>query len=324
MAVGADVLSALASAIDRVRAADRASFADAEAIVALHAQLERLEAVVTRATAAFDAGGSWAADGARSGAAWVATRCRLPVATARRRVKLGRELRHMPTVEQAWLAGEIGAAQVTRLAEVRTPATSGCFERDETLLVDHARTLRYRHFVRALAYWEQLADPDGVEDGAEAQHQARRLHLSTTFAGTWVLDGVLDPISGTIVAEALGRIEQELFERDWAEARSRVGEKVCGADLGRTAGQRRADALVEMARRAGAVAPGARLPEPLFSIVVGYETFAGRICELAGASSPGPPAGRSRSATGSASTSTATTPATDARSTTSSPGPPAG
>jgi hypothetical protein len=44
-----------------------------------------------------------------------------------------------------------------------------------------------------------------------------------------------------------------------------------------------------MARRAGAVPEGARRPEPLFSVFVGYETFAGRICELAGGSvvSPG-------------------------------------
>ena len=45
--------------------------------------------------------------------------------------------------------------------------------------------------------------------------------------------------------------------------------------------QRRADALVEMARRAGSVPAGARSPEALFSVLVGYETFAGRICELA-------------------------------------------
>ena len=42
--------------------------------------------------------------------------------------------------------------------------------------------------------------------------------------------------------------------------------------------------MVEMARRAGAVPAGARMPEPLFTVLVGYETFAGRICELAGAS----------------------------------------
>jgi len=77
------------------------------------------------------------------------------------------------------------------------------------------------------------------------------------------------------------RIEQELFDEDWAEARERVGPGVCAADLRRTAAQRRADALVEMARRSGAVPDGSRLPEPLFSVFVGYETFAGPICELA-------------------------------------------
>ena len=36
-----------------------------------------------------------------------------------------------------------------------------------------------------------------------------------------------------------------------------------------------------MARRSGAKPEGARVPEPLFNVFVDYETFAGRICELA-------------------------------------------
>ena len=60
-----------------------------------------------------------------------------------------------------------------------------------------------------------------------------------------------------------------------------MGDDVCVADLVRTPAQRRADALVEMARRAEAMPAGARLPEPLFTVLVGCETFAGRICELA-------------------------------------------
>jgi hypothetical protein len=83
---------------------------------------------------------------------------------------------------------------------------------------------------------------------------------------------VLDPIGG---------------EAGSAEARRQRGygaggDGVRAADLARTPAQRRADALVEMARRAGAVAAGSRLPEPLVTVLVGYETFAGRVCELAG------------------------------------------
>ncbi len=276
-----DVVTGLVAAVDALCAADPSTLADGESIVALDRQRQRLTAVLTRASAAFDSAGSWADDGARSAARWMAARCALPVGSARERVHLGRGLRHMALVEQAWLAGDVGQAQVSALAAARTEATADCFARDEEMLVSQAKELSHRHFSRALAYWAQHADPDGAEDKAAAQRDARRLHLSAGFEGTWVLDGLLDPISGSIVADALKAVEEELFAADWAEAKDRVGDAVCAADLGRRPAQRRADALVELARRALAMPAGARMPEPLFSVLVGYETFAGRICELA-------------------------------------------
>lgn len=270
----------LRAVIDELAASDPAQLADRDSVVSLHRELERLTAVTTRVVAAFEARREWEADGARTAGAWLSVRCRMPVAAARRRVHLGRALRSMPACEAAWLAGEIGEAQAALLAAACSPATAACFERDETMRVEQATTLRYAHFARCLAYWRQLADPDGAEDDAESQHRGRRLHLSKTFGGTWALDGRLDPVSGAIVAKALERIEDELFADDWAEAKARRGDDLRASDLRRTPAQRRADALVEMARRAGAVPAGARLPEPLFTVLVGYETFAGRICEL--------------------------------------------
>jgi glutamate 5-kinase len=88
-----DGVRALVTAVDGLCAADPSTLADGDSLVALHRELDRLSAVATRAAAAFDAGGSWAAEGARSSAAWMAARCGLPVATARRRVRLGRGLR---------------------------------------------------------------------------------------------------------------------------------------------------------------------------------------------------------------------------------------
>jgi hypothetical protein len=52
-------------------------------------------------------------------------------------------------------------------------------------------------------------------------------------------------------------------------------------DLPRTPAQRRADALVEMAIRSATAPADGRRPEPLFTVVVGWETFNGRICQLA-------------------------------------------
>ena len=282
MVVVLDVDTELVGVVDALCGADPSRLAEGETLVVLHRQLERLSAVTTRAVAAFDAGRAWDAEGARSASAWLAVRANVPQSSARRRVLLGRALREMPLVEQAWLGGDIGEAQVSLFASARTPETASCFVRDEKMLVDQAVKLGYRGFVRALAYWGQLADPEGTERSAERQHADRRLHLSQSFAGGWALDGFFDPINGAVIANALGSIEKELFEADWAQARARVGDAVCAADVARTAKQRRADALVELARRAMATPAGSRLPEPLFSVLVGYETFAGRTCELAG------------------------------------------
>jgi hypothetical protein len=51
------------------------------------------------------------------------------------------------------------------------------------------------------------------------------------------------------------------------------------ADLARHPAQRRNDALVEMARRAGAVPENTRLPEPLFTVVIDLASLK-RTCEL--------------------------------------------
>ncbi|MGH9283903.1 MAG: DUF222 domain-containing protein, partial [Acidimicrobiales bacterium] len=224
---------------------------------------------------------AWEGDGARNAACWLTSKCQLPAPTAKRRARLGRDLRHLPVVEAAWVAGQVGEAQVAALCRARTPRTEAAMARDEEMLVSHAGRLRFSSFVRALAYWSWRADPHGAEDAAEGQRDGRRFHLSQSFEGAFVGDLVLDPVGGDVVANQLRRIEQELFEADWAEARSRLGDQARAGDLGRTPAQRRADALVEMATRAGTAPADGRRPEPLFSVLVGYETLAGPICELA-------------------------------------------
>ena len=276
-----DDLNGLVGALDALCAADPVSMSDGDTVVGLHVQLERLKAVVARATAAFATSKEWEAEGARSAAAWVAIRCHTPTTTAKARVRLGRDIRTMPASEAAWLNGEVGEAQVEALARARRLVGGERFDPDETELVGHAKDLTYRQFRRVLAYWMQRVDPDGSEERAAEQRQGRRLHLSDSFEGVWFLDGVLDPISGEIVSRALQKIDDELFEADWAAARDRVGNDVRASDLDRTPAQRRADALVEMARRAGAVPANSHLPAPLVTVLVGYETLKGRICELA-------------------------------------------
>jgi hypothetical protein len=98
--------------------------------------------------------------------------------------------------------------------------------------------------------------------------------------GIWVLDGQLDAVGGTELATALRRIEKELFEADWAEAKKTHGDKVCLDHLTRTPAQRRADALVELARRAMAASKHRKDPRPLFVVHLGDDSLK-RMCELA-------------------------------------------
>jgi hypothetical protein len=125
-----------------------------------------------------------------------------------------------------------------------------------------------------------LVDQDGVEDRAARDHESRHVHLSETWRGMWVLDGQLDAVGGTELATALRRIKNELFEADWAAAKEVHGDRTCVDHLGRTAAQRRADALVELARRAMAAPDNGKDPRPLFVVHLGDDSLK-RMCELA-------------------------------------------
>ena len=280
------MLDELRAAVAALRAVDTSSMSDDELsafLVELRQIENRLDAAATRVTGEWDARKAWAtASRARTASSWLAFHCKMPHPTARRRVRLARARRSMPAASEAWDRGEIESAHVAALERAHSEMTAAAYERDEDMLVGRARTLRFDDFCRVVSYWHQYADPDGAESDAEKRFGDRRAHLSQTFRGMWVGDLLFDPIGGSIVARTLLDIEQELFDADCAEARDRLGfEDVTIHHLRRTSAQRRADAFVEMATRARTAPVGGRRPAPLFSVLVDYETFAGRVCELA-------------------------------------------
>jgi hypothetical protein len=273
-------LDDLEEALDALVVSGAANHADGASIERLHRVQSRLESFVTESTAAFEVSEEWAADGAKTAPAWIATRCRIPRAAAKRGVRLGRALRHLPETARAWREGAIGADAARAIASARRHRTESSMARDEAMLVAQATEMGFEDFYRALSYWKQLADPDGADASEEDRKASRNVFLEASFSGMWLGQMTLDPISGSIVANELNRLEHDLFEADCAEAKERLGRPARLDELARTSGQRRADALAEMATRsATAPAEGIR-PAPLFSVFVGYETLHGRICEL--------------------------------------------
>jgi hypothetical protein len=141
--------------------------------------------------------------------------------------------------------------------------------------------MKFEAFCGAVAYWSQLADPNGAEESDMERRARRDVFLTSSLDGMWFGQMTFDSISGAIVSEEHQRLERQLFEEDWAKAAEELGHDPRIDQLARTSAQRRADALVEMATRSKIAPVDGRRPEPLFSILVGYETMHGRICELA-------------------------------------------
>ncbi len=240
----------------------------------------RLDVAEARVLSRFDAQRAWEPSGAKTAAAWVAWTQRLPIGVARQRLRHARAMRALPSVEAAWSDGLLDRSHVVALLAKRTPRTRAVFDADHRVLLDAALRLGFKDFTSVCDRWEQIVDPDGAEQDAEAEHAAREVHLDQSFAGMWFGRLTLDRVSGAIVDETLREIDQELFDADWAAARHRLGRTPTPADLARTPAQRRADALVEMATRARTAPADGRRPAPLFTVVVGLETLKGPVLEL--------------------------------------------
>ena len=241
-----------------------------------------LDAVEVALVGRFDRSHAWSRDGYRHPTSWVRAECRLPRGVAGKKVGLARSLRDMPDTAAAFAAGRIDLAHVDRLAAANTPSRAEAFAAAEAVLVASAREDSFDDFVRACEYFEQAADPD--PDGTEADRDAkRRAHSSKMFNAMGKVDAVLDPVGWSMFDTVLHQIDKQLFDADWAAVVAEHGDQACLAMLGRTARQRRADALVEMARRAAAMPAGAKTPKPLVIVHIDAQTFEAELKRRVGA-----------------------------------------
>jgi hypothetical protein len=142
-----------------------------------------------------------------------------------------------------------------------------------------ARSVSFREFQRDGETWLNLADQDGATERDDVDRAARCLHHRQSIGGLWFGRWTCDPVSGEILETTLREIEDELYRADRAEARERLGRDPLVVELGRSAEQRRHDALIEMAIRARTAPQGGRRPAPLFTVVVGYPAL-GSVIEL--------------------------------------------
>ena len=193
--------------------------------------------------------------------------CSTSTATAHIELRRARRLAAMPATAAAVAAGRVSMDLVDVLGRADQPHRHDLFARDEEMLVEQCATLRHAQAVRAVEYWMQLADGETGDSAAPREPEASNLHASTTYDGKVRLDGTLNRLDGAVFTGELGRLERELY----------LADQVAG--IVRTAAERRAAALIEMATRSASTPADAQRPKPLFTVLLGDDSFR-RLCEL--------------------------------------------
>ncbi|MCB1017500.1 MAG: DUF222 domain-containing protein [Acidimicrobiales bacterium] len=240
-------------------------------------RVDRVERMVASAkvalVGAFDASGHFRLDQHPTVATWLGAKVKADPKRVNHQRFVARRLRTMPLTERALERGTIGFEHAAVLARANTPPVAPAFAEAEGELVAAARALDFGEFCVVVDRWLDFVLPERAEKRARDQEARRAASASRTWDGMVRVDAWLDAIGGTEFLAELHRLEKEMFAADWAEARSRLGDRATAADLRRTAVQRRADAMVEMARRSATCDTPGRPPRWVLNVMMGVRTF---------------------------------------------------
>jgi hypothetical protein len=164
---------------------------------------------------------------------WVAQECRLTPGAAATTLCVGEQLESMRKVGHAVSSGEIGYQSAAVICGFRSKLREDLRPNiDEEWWIGQAK----ESSVRSLSWLEQhvryVVDPDSFDHQVEEDWEKRFLSISES-GGMFHISGVLDREGGSALETAIQSLSRPL-----------------GADDSRTPKQRRADAMVEIARHA--------------------------------------------------------------------------
>jgi hypothetical protein len=209
--------------------------------------------------------------------AWLKHHLQLSGAEAYGRVQEARLRQAVGVWNRALAGGQVGVAQSRLMARI---AANPRIDADVLTvgvwnLMADAMDVSYVEFERRASVWEALADPVGAADRLERNRVRRNAMMQQTSDGAWELHARLDEVGGPEFLEIFCWYVDREFTRDWSAATECLGEgKVTVAGLARSEGQRRGDALLEMARAAAGCPPGRVRPLPMVNFLLDATTAA--------------------------------------------------
>jgi hypothetical protein len=221
--VGRDVAAALAQASDEQLESS---------IVSLKATIDAEEAELALRVAEYDRRRVADRRHVLSTKQWLRSRLRLSASAASTVLRFGRSLATMVDLREAALSGSVPSTSARTLTAVRERHRDA-FGEHGGVLVEAATHLSTRDLRRAVDHWEQHVAPEVVVEDVQGRFARRRMSINQTFDGMWSINGDLDPESGHVVDTTV---------------RALADPGNLSPEDGRSAKQRRADALTEVCR----------------------------------------------------------------------------
>jgi hypothetical protein len=209
---------------------DFSTHALGEDLVDLRRAVDRLEAECIRRLHRFHHERGAQADGVGTTVSWLRRCCGMTAKAAAYRVHLARTLGELPDTLDSARAGRASFTNVTMIAHLAGDVGVEQVVPFEDILVGAAEQLEPRQ-MRTLTQATRLRiDPDGALADDNHAHERRWFDCDETYGGVFVVRGELDAEGGAVLKTAIDALSHGM----------RRGEE-------RSASQRRADALVDLA-----------------------------------------------------------------------------
>jgi hypothetical protein len=219
--------------------------------------IDPLEAAFATGVRRFDKSGEYKADGALTLTAWLRWKCNLSGGAAMERVEIARQLEKLPAAQAALANGDIGFQHVAVFARTAEHVGTAAVRKDETNLLQSARTMDPGQFVTVAKNFEHQVDAASALAETNRAYERRYLHVSEPKDGLVRLDGVLDAEGGATLRTALQPFMKPI------------------KDDVRSYGQRSVDALMELCRQGSGSKRDASGPRPQLIIRASLDTLAG-------------------------------------------------
>lgn len=171
---------------------------------------------------------------------------------------VGRWLRDFPVLREAFEAGVIRFGHVDLLRKADNERVHHQMFDDQEGFVSWFREVAFRDVPQLITRWLLGADPDG--QAPDEQQKTTGLSLTPLPNGGLRVSGILDPLQGSAVRDAVNHEEQQI--------RRRHNE----ADITSTVRQRTLEALLNLLGR-GSARPDGAMPLPRVNIVMSQKVY---------------------------------------------------